>query len=190
MAKILYFIVLGYILLNTSLHLFHYPGYSRKKGFSRWANRIPNHSLWFIFTILLIIYPFTKYANLFESKTSVNLGEQYVAILISIIMFHILTAGVTFIKRVIHSGKSQSFFIHYLQLFNPFKEQSDPRDEGDIYLALEYSLIGTFGGVLGIVLMPSPLIQKNYPFFDFCIFGIALCLLYSVLAKITKAHYY
>lgn len=188
MVKIAYVGIMLYLLVTSSFQLFLNPSYARSKGYSRWANRIPNYVLLFLCSVALLLYPFTSFPDSFARRTAVQIEEQYLIGILSILMFHILAIGITFLRRMYRLGMPRSFIAHYFRLF--FTRTTDEKDVADIVLAQEYAVIGTFGGFVGLIILSQGVITKSNSLVVFLLSGFVSCLVYLVIAKVNKAHYY
>ena len=161
MVEIIYVGYMLYLAVTSSVQLFLNPSLARSKGNSRWASRIPNYVLLLLCSTALLFYPFTDFPTLYEIKTTVTRKEQYFITILYTFIFHMLTIGITFIKRTSRLGIPRSFIAHYFKLFIGLKEDKDERDVIDVVLAGEYAVIGAFGSLIGPIILPYGVITTS-----------------------------
>jgi hypothetical protein len=188
MVKFAYLISMLYLLVISVGQLRLNPWYARSRGSSRWSNRIPNYVILLFCNLALLIYPFTSFPSLYARECTLQIEDQYLLGILSILMFQILAIGITFRKRVSGLGIPRSFIAHYLRLF--FTRTTDPRDGADILLGQEYAVIGTFGTFIGPLIIPQSFITESNFLVVFVSSGLVSSLIYLVIAKLNNARYY
>ena len=189
MAKIMFIGLIAYLSLASLIQLFLNPAHAKREGSSRWANRIPNYLMLVLGCTYLLIYPFTETPYRYSQFLSITVSKHYILLIISIFTYHMITIGITGIKKNIKSGVPMSFLAHYFRLFFSKKSLNDHRDGADILLAQEYAVIGTSGGLLGSVNFFEIASHLN-PIASFFMFGVVASLCYSLVAKVWQAKYY